>query len=425
MKAFHFSLASRLVLAICASAMLGSPAVQAQQLNVLYSFQNAPDGAVPLAGVTFDSQGNLFGTTQRGGLLECPLSGCGTVFELSPNGGNWTEQLLTQFEFTGFYGGTPVAPVVLDRLGNVYGTYGCTFDCFSSHAGGGVFEVTRTSNGWTPLNLAGYWGNGFNTCGNGGCGLGFNASRLYASTGEYDYNGNNSAMLYLGRQSATSVYTTVLHLFTGTPDGSLPALWFTFDANGSIYGTTQTGGAENLGTVFMLQNVGGSLWLETQLYSFRGGSDGAAPAAGVIFDSSGNLYGTTISGGSATAGTVFKLTHNANGSWTESLLYTFQGGASAGYPTGPLVFDAAGNLWGTAEGGAFSHGAIFELTPNGNEWSESVPYSFTGGADGDGPSGQLVLDAGGNLYGTTQHGGAFPTCSDQNNCGGVVYQFVP
>lgn len=146
----------------------------------------------------------------------------------------------------------------------------------------------------------------------------------------------------------------------------------------------------------------------------------------MIFDNARSVYGTTSQGGTASKGTAFKLTHNPDGSWTESLLYSFQGAPDAATPSGPLTFDALGNLYGVAAGGAFGNGAVYKLTPSsGDQWSESVVYSFSGGMDGRYPSGELALDGSGNLYGTAAQGGAHPNCSDDPNCGGVVYKISP
>jgi uncharacterized repeat protein (TIGR03803 family) len=356
-------------------------------------------------------------------VLGCLLDGCGTVFQLTPSsGGNWTEQVLSQFDsFTG----TPSAPVVLDRLGNVYGTLVCTFDCFSGN-GGSIFEVVHGSNGsWTTWDLADYWSDfGGGLC--EGCGVAFDqVGRIYGLSASNHQFPEQGAVFYLGQLSVRNWYTIILYSFQGGSDGSTPSVWLTFGANDSIYSTTNSGGASNAGTVFKVQNAGGAMWTETQLYAFLGGSDGATPYGGVVFDSAGNLYGTTSGDGSANKGTVFKLTHNPNGTWSESVLYSFQGGSDAVHPAGPLTFDARGDLYGVAAGGSYGHGAVFKLTPSGGGWTESVIYSFTGGLDGDTPSGGVVLDSAGNLYGTTVYGGAYPTCSDEPYCGGVVYQLTP
>jgi uncharacterized repeat protein (TIGR03803 family) len=260
-----------------------------------------------------------------------------------------------------------------------------------------------------------------------GCGIAFDQTgRLFGTSNYASEYGGNGAVFYLGQQSVRNWYTIFLYSFRSGSDGSGPSIWFAFSANDSIYSTTNSGGASNAGTVFKVQSLGGAQWTETQLYAFEGGADGSYPNGGVIFDSAGNLYGTTLNGGDTDTGTAFKLTHNSNGTWSKSTLYSFQGGTDAAHPGGPLTFDAAGDLYGVAGGGAFGHGAVFKLTPSaGGQWTESVVYSFTGGLDGDGPSGGLILDNTGNLYGTTVHGGAYPTCSDEPYCGGVAYEITP
>jgi uncharacterized repeat protein (TIGR03803 family) len=198
---------------------------------------------------------------------------------------------------------------------------------------------------------------------------------------------------------------TVLHSFTGGADGIEPKAGLVQDAAGNLYGTTFNGGAHGYGTVFKLDPTG----TETVLYSFTGGVDGASPLAGLVMDAAGDLYGTTQLGGDLTCprlggpgcGTLFKVDTTG----AETVLHSFTGGADGLEPTAELVQDAAGNLYGTtSNGGAHSYGTVFKLNPTG---TETVLYSFTGGADGASPLAGLVMDAAGNLYGTTQLGGAF------------------
>ncbi len=159
------------------------------------------------------------------------------------------------------------------------------------------------------------------------------------------------------------------------------------------------------------------------LYTFSGGSDGREPYARLLFDASGNLYGTTLFGGNigsvcgSGCGTVFKLTHGSSG-WTESVLYAFEGEPTALHPTTDLPFDPAGNLYGSAyAGGTNANGTIFKLTPGSSSWTESVIHSFAGGYDGTHPYGDLILDATGNLYGTANQGG--------HQGYGIVFQLQP
>ncbi len=210
----------------------------------------------------------------------------------------------------------------------------------------------------------------------------------------------------------------VLHRFHGANDGSGPFAGLILDAAGNLYGTTEYGGASGYGTVFKLTPNADGSWTESVLYSFNGGSDAAIPCAGLILDAAGNLYGTTSTGGASNHGTVFQLTPNTDGSWSQSLLHSFNSSDGA-YPFAGLVFDAAGNLYGTTEyGGASGLGTVFKLRPNADgSWTESVLYSFIGNNDGYFPSAGLVFDAAGNLYGTTEYGGA--------SGAGTVFKLAP
>lgn len=198
---------------------------------------------------------------------------------------------------------------------------------------------------------------------------------------------------------------TVLYQFKGGNDGANPASRVVFGPDGALYGTTSAGGgsgcaSHGCGTVFKLTPPASvcktSLcpWNETVLYRFTNGADGAVPEYGdLIFDSNGSIYGTT-SGSNVSFGSVFKLT-NSGGQWTETTLYTFQGGSDGQFPLGGVVFDHEGNLYGTTELG------VFELTPNGSGWTETVIRQFVGMNEGFGSEAGVVFDSAGNLYGDT------------------------
>jgi uncharacterized repeat protein (TIGR03803 family) len=215
---------------------------------------------------------------------------------------------------------------------------------------------------------------------------------------------------------------TVLHNFTGGQDGGQLIAGVTMDAAGNLYGTTTSGGTNGSGVVYKLAHSG-SGWILRPLYSFQGGHDGSEPVGGVTIGRDGNLYGTTVGGGQHSSGTVYKLSPPASVCkaflcpWTETLLYQFTGGADGGTPDAALIFDSAGNLYGTTSGGGTGdYGVVFRLTPSGSRWIESVLYSFTGVPDGSGPFSGVTFDRNGNLYGTTVGGG--------NNYG-TVYQLTP
>jgi len=262
---------------------------------------------------------------------------------------------------------------------------------------------------------------------------------------------------------------TVLYSFTGGEDGSLPYFSYViFDSVGNLYGTAQTGGANGYGVVFELSPVGTS-WTETVLYSFAVGTDGFFPENGLIMDSAGNLYGKTLSGGSSNNGTVFELSPsgggwkeqviysepkqyrgsyapgltmdaagnifgitggsqvfelspNGSGGWNPTILHGFPGGKDRASPEGTLALDKAGNLYGTTLiGGAYGAGTVYKLSPGKfGKYGVTTLYSFTGGGDGGNPWAGVVLDAAGNIYGTTVAGGE---CG--YGCGGTVFELVP
>ena len=208
----------------------------------------------------------------------------------------------------------------------------------------------------------------------------------------------------------------VLYRFQGGSDGSAPFAGLVADPAGNLYGTTADGGnsacGSGCGTVFKLSHNSNGTWTETQLYSFKAGNDGAIPEAGVIFDSAGNLYGTTIHGGPSNDGTVFRLTPPTKPGrvWTETVLYDFVGNRDGEYCLGSLTFDTAGNLYGAAVfGGIYGGGTVFQLVPptQGEMWSLNVLHSFKGTDDGIDPLGALIFDRTGALYGETYDGAVF------------------
>lgn len=230
---------------------------------------------------------------------------------------------------------------------------------------------------------------------------------------------------------------TGLYTFNGPPDGQQP-LGVIRDSAGNLYGTTLYGGAYqnndcvllasarpgsgspngadplsasgfNCGTVFELSPNGNGAWTETILYNFMGGNDGANPQGGLVFDLAGNLCGTTSNGGANKVGVVFELSP-MNGVWTETVLHSFGGASDGAFPNGNLAMDKAGNLYGTTASGntgtAYQNGIVFELAPSGGMWKETVLHQFAAQSDGKAPFAGVVLDAAGNLYGTTSAGGA-------------------
>jgi uncharacterized repeat protein (TIGR03803 family) len=219
---------------------------------------------------------------------------------------------------------------------------------------------------------------------------------------------------------------TILYSFTGGADGGSPGFAVVRDAAGNLYGSTTFFGSLNHGMVFELSPLSGGGWTESVLYTFTGGADGGAPN-GLVIDPAGNLYGTTnVGGNSLNDGVVFELSPSASG-WTESTIYTFYavhplGDTSA---NGALTLDAAGNLYGTTSyNGTRGNGVVFKLSPNGSGgWTARVLHNFSGFGDGGSPNGNLVLDAAGNIFGTTPTGGDKTACN-RHGCG-VVFELSP
>ncbi|HEX8814297.1 MAG TPA: choice-of-anchor tandem repeat GloVer-containing protein [Terriglobales bacterium] len=340
------------------------PQTGAGSENVLFSFAGAGEPNSPYAGLVFDKSGNLYGTTVLGG-----TSNQGTVFELTPNSnGSWTQTVL--YNFTGAAdGGQPHGSLILDSSGSLYGTtnYGGNSNCSSGC--GTVFELVPGAGGWTE---------------------------------------------------------SVLYAFTGASDGREPYARLLFDSAGNLYGTTLQGGnitsacSVGCGTVFELAPASGT-WSESVLYAFQGGTDGASPYSGLIFDSKGNLYGTTSAGGKDASGVIFKLSP-ASGAWTERVLHGFDGGGDGQYPYGDLIADASGNLYGTAyQGGARGDGVVFELQHESGQWLLNVLHAFSDAPAGN-PVAGLTLDVSGNVYGTTMLGATESSCA--GGCG-ALFELLP
>lgn len=298
-------------------------------------------------------------------------------------------------------GAIPYASLVSDSAGNLYGTtlYGGTYGY------GTVFELLPNQDGsWTEAVLHSFSGDVDGAVPIGP--LTFDTQgNLYGTTSGYVNIGGTAFKMTPDENGNWTV--SVLYKFGTGTDGSESYSGVVFDNNGNLYGTTVTGGTYGNGTVFELSPNEDGSWTESILYNFTGGKDGAHPQGGVVVDGAGNLYGTTFSDGAKNHGTVFELSPQPGGGWRGALLHTFTGGRDGGIPTGSLTFDLAGNLYGAATGGG-SHGSgvIFMLTsdPLGG-WKETIVHAFDG-VHGGAPNGGLVFDASGNLYGTTHGGGA-------------------
>jgi hypothetical protein len=345
--------------------------------TVLYSFKGTTDGGDPQAGVILDSAGNLYGTTSEGGDTSCSPIGCGTVYELVRGaGGTWTEKIL--YEFTGEADGSfPIGGLVFDSAGNLYGTTsalssegGC-----SGNSCGSVFELSPGTDGaWTEITLHTFShtgrdgndptaslvidadGNLFGTtalggsfendCSYEGCGTVFELKRI--ASGSFDYH--------------------VIYRFGTTPtDGQGAVGGVLLGPGGSLYGTTNAGGSNSSGTVWEISGSGTAV-TETILYNFPGGTGGYNPFSTMAFSLQGDLYGTTVQGGSSTncpdtCGTIFHLTRSGS-TWTAARFFSFDGADGASPRYSGLTQDSAGNFYGvSADGGSAYEGVVFKITP--------------------------------------------------------------
>ncbi len=361
---------------VSASAQEAAPALNSKEV-VLHNFASPPNGAYPANGVIRDEQGNIYGTT-NGAYSDVPGGGtnnAGVVFKIDPSG---NETVL--YSFTGGADGSSPNAVIRDLGGNLYGTtngggtagFGVVFKVDPSGHETVLYSFTGGADGGNPGSVILDWkGNLYGSTGSGGAG--------YGVVFKLDPHGKE----------------TVLYTFAGGPDGAYPNLNVALDLFGNFYGTTNNGGTGS-GVVFKVDPSGH----ETVLYSFTGGNDGANPN-GVMRDWQGNLYGTTSNGGAANAGVVFKVDPSGH----ETVLYSFTGGNDGGYSNAGVIRDWQGNLYGTANGGGTAGlGVVFKVNPAGQE---TVLHTFTRGPDGNQPDfAGVILDAFGNLYGTTAFSGA-------------------
>lgn len=332
--------------------------------HLLYSFHKTSTGFRPQGNLVLDSDGNLYGTTTQGGIDNAFCStGCGVVFELSPpsKGDQWTETVLYSFCSQtncadGFY---PQAGVIFDSTGNLYGAteYGGTDN------NGTVFELQPTQSGWTESVLYSFIGGGVDGAYPLGSLVFDSSGNLYGTLSSF---GPGVGSAFSLSPAAGGWTFTLLYAFAefSNQDGYSPYAGMVFDAAGNLYGTTSGGGQFGFGTAFEL-SPGFETWTETILYNFAGGNDGAQPEANLVFDRSGNLYGTTFAGGNTKGrcGTVFRLTPSRNGQWGESLFRFPLDGSLGLEPTSPVTLDTQGRVYGTTtSGGKANSGVLFRIT---------------------------------------------------------------
>lgn len=413
---------SAFTLAVIAAIAMFAPLARAQSYNVIHTFSGGGDGFMPYSGLTVDAGGHLYGTTSE-------MTG-GTVFEMKQVNGSWL--LSTLLNFNRNNGLIPYGRPVFGPGGSVFGTTlegGTSENC--EEGCGAVYNIRppqtvckTVSCPWTGVAIL-----SFSDSNDGG-----NPNLVDPV---FDAAGNLYGTATIGGTSGVGVVykltrsnggwtETVIHNFSG-PDGAYPYSGLVFDSAGNLYGTTGYGGQYGFGSIYELypSQYG---WSVTTLYSFRGTTDGQNPSAPLIFDRAGNLYGATPVGGANGGGTVFELS-SSGGSWNFSLLYSLTGQPTQNYYPGvidTLALDSAGNLYGAGYSeGANSRGAIFKLSPSNGSWTYTSLHDFTGGTDGAYPLGGPTFDSSGNLYGTTVNGG---TTSGQNcrsaGCG-VVWEITP
>jgi len=409
-----------LIFAVSFGFVTTPTAAFATQEQVLYSFCTLPrcaDGQYPYAGLLTDKAGNMYGTTGSGGVYNA-----GVVYELSPTSSGWQETVLHSFggklDGYGPWSGT----LVMDESGDLYGTTiaGGTFNA------GTAFELMHkpTSSVWTEKILHNFDGNGVDGSNVNGGLVRDAQGNLYGTTYSggplSGCNGLGCGTVFELSPSPNGVWTEKI-LFAFNQDGfqgANPADSLTFDQAGNLYGTTESGGPGGsqfgLGVVFELARNGNNGWAEQVLYNF--GSvryDGNNPLTNVIFDAAGNLYGTT-GNGAYTTGSVFELTPQSSGQWTFTQLCSFC------YSPSALAFDTAGNLYTAIPlGGPDNDGFVLELVrpTAGGKWQQVVLYNFDM-TDGSGPTGSPIVESRSNtLYGVTTYGGT--------NLGGTVYELTP
>jgi len=377
----------------------------------LHAFGAGKDGTILWGSLTLDGKGNLYGTTAGGG-----AHGYGTVFQLIPKpDGRWEEVILYSFHdpYKSNDGGTPSASLIFDGAGNLYGT---TTVGGGSYTDGTVFELSPGTHNWSETVIHRF-GHNDKASGPWGGVIMDGSGNLY---------GVGGCAFELSPEAGGRWNEHILHCFPAFDgDG-----WGELDrpimgAAGNLYGTTEHGGTSKLcgggcGTVYELQRTSGG-WKEHILHDFgTGGDDMAFPGVGaLVLDSAGNLYGTA-GGGASRAGVVFRVNRSPDGHWKTTIQYAFTGGANGDQPGAGVVLDKAGNLYGTTIAGGDPNcgcGVVYKLAPQANgKWKYTLLHTFIG-SDGAQPDANLILDDKGNLYGTTAIGGAAGA--------GVAFELIP
>jgi uncharacterized repeat protein (TIGR03803 family) len=381
---------------------------------VLYAFcsqQNCADGAYPYAGVISDKAHNLYGTTQQGG-----DNFQGLVYELKHTKSGWKEIVL--YKFTGGAdGGGPMGQLVFDTEGNLYG--------IANGGGAGygtVYELSHSKTGWIFKVIHTFQGGDDGVVGIGVSGLVLDkVGHLYGVT-EMGGTAGYGTIFELSRTGSKWNKKTLYNFASGA-DAQDPLMGLTWDNAGNLYGATVGGGADGCGAVFELAHKKDA-WKESVIYNFTGGGDGCWPEFGSLtIPKSGEIYGTTGAGGSDNQGVIYLL-KRSDGTWSETTLYDFTGAGDGGQVFAGVTLDPAGNIFGAAAYyGTDSYGTVVKLTKEKSGYQEKTLQDFTG-SDGGYPYGNIMVDATGNLYGTTFRGGNL-SCNSVNQGCGVVFEMKP
>ncbi|HWY56157.1 MAG TPA: choice-of-anchor tandem repeat GloVer-containing protein [Terriglobales bacterium] len=464
--------------------LTGSAFAAGPKEKVLYEFQgqvgqSGVDAAWPTGGVIADAAGNFYGTTFSGGSQPCYVGSdtvypCGTVFQITPpatKGGAWTETILHNFSTgTSHDGFNPLGGLVSDAKGNLYGTTSLGGNVTNNQlcvgdgvliGCGTVFELTppaQKGGDWKETILYNFQGGQIHFFDGAEPFAGVtldSQGNLYGTTrrgGDTDGYSGIAYRLSPPAKKGGHWKEEILYNFSAATSGAEPYSGVILGKKGNLYGTTRLGAGFS-GAVYKLSppTKRGGAWSETTLHAFASSDDGAYPIANLVFDDNGNLYGTTEWGGgqgctqNSGCGIVFKLSPSAKGPWKETILYRFQGGTDGLAPGSNLVFDPMGNLYGTTQGGGNENnctltlypfegcGTIFQLSPQGEQWKETILHVFQGYASQDGavPLGGLSLLGKRKLYGTTASNGYSDLCnsvSGQMNpfpCGTVFELSLP
>jgi uncharacterized repeat protein (TIGR03803 family) len=400
------------------AAFAGARAV-AQTETLLHTFQeNDVDGFWPSGTMVFDGSGNLYGTTGSGG-----ADGGGTVFQLQPVGGGvWNEMVLHSFGNSTDGWGSYSGPA-LDAAGNIFGATQSGGAYAAPGIGGTVYELVRGPGGFTEKVLHNF---GLSNDGNGpNCPLIFDAAGNLYGTTLYGGSYGEGTVFELKPMPNGSWQEKTLFTFNGA-NGATPS-FIMFDSAGNIYGTAGGGGTYGAGVTYELVSRPGDVWTPRILHNFQGEPiDGKSPGP-LVFDTSGNLYGTTFYGGAVNFGILYELIPTATLAWKESVLHYFPSGFEYdGYwPDGDLLIDASGSLYTpSAYGGDYGYGTVLKFSRGpGGHWTETLLHSFGSGTDGQIPTGGVTFDAAGNIYGTTYSSSPY-TCEGILGCG-VVFEITP